>query len=73
MNWNYVDISIKVGGKIGYISAEDFTVANLFGEISFNAFKYLTLYCKLGYGKDYKYVSNYEDIFGYLTASFNLY
>jgi tetratricopeptide (TPR) repeat protein len=62
------EISFTIGGKLGYVPANDFILREIYGEIVYHPVQILTISGRLSYSSSFRYTSSYNFIAGYLAA-----
>ena len=63
------NLRVKLGGKIGYVPAIDFTISEIYGEAAYNPVAQLIFTGRIGYGNSSRYDSSYR----YFSASIMAY
>lgn len=61
----------KIGGKIGYVPASDFSVSEIFSETAYNPIQKLIISARLGFSNSQRYDSGYRTFFGSISAYWN--
>ncbi len=64
-----VNLKIIAGGKIGYVPTVDFVIGEIFGEVSYNPVKTLTINGRVGLSNSSRYDSSYKSV----SAAFSAY
>lgn len=61
-------ISMTIGGKIGYVPANDFILREIYGEVTYNPVQILTIKGRITAASSFRYTSSYDFLAGYIAA-----
>jgi tetratricopeptide (TPR) repeat protein len=70
---NDKDLSIKIGGKLGYAPSSGFMIFEGYGKVVYKPIETLTVTAQLGAGNSTRDVSNYRSLSGVISAYWNIY
>jgi len=68
-----LNLKIKLGGKIGYVTAADFIISEAFAELNYKPFNILMLNGRIGFSNSFRYDSSYKSLSAYITAYLSIY
>jgi hypothetical protein len=70
---NDEDLSIKIGGKLGYAPSSGFVIFEGYGKVEYKPIETLTITAQVGAGNSTRDVSNYRSLSGVISAYWNIY
>ena len=73
LNWEFKQLKLKAGGKIGYVPKADFIISEIFGDAVYNPMLRLTITAHVGFGNSFRYDSSYKNITASIFAYWGIY
>jgi Flp pilus assembly protein TadD len=67
------EVSLNVGGKIGYVPSDDFILRELYGEVIYRPVNILTISTRISNSSSVRFESKYSFWAGYITAYIGIY
>ncbi len=67
------DLTIKIGGKVGYAPLSGFVIFEGYGKVEYRPFEGLTVTGQFGAGNSSRDISNYRSYSGVISAYWNIY
>ena len=75
-DWNFYKdqkISLKIGGKLGYVPSNDFILREIFGEAVYQPFQILTISARISNSRTYQFYSGYSSWSGYIYCYLSIF
>jgi hypothetical protein len=75
-DWNFYkdqEISLKIGGKLGYVPANDFILREIFAEAVYQPFQTFSVNARISNSKTYQFYSGYSSWSGYIYCYLSIF
>lgn len=67
------NLKIKMGGKIGYVTAADFILSEIYAEANYKLLEVLMLNGRIGLSNSFRYDTSYKSLSAYISAYLSIY